>query len=428
MAGRQGLFKPIPRGVLKKALAWHGLTVLLCGVLTFFYDELGVYRWFMRLAWWIGPWRSFPVPYDMPGGNVYHPGTDWLMFLLCLPVAAFLFVCFALLIHGVAFLLVVWAHKRFGWPRYWNDVQTRLDLPASWAESARRCWWVWPASLLIWDLIESAGQGFTYAFYPLIETGPPWYLLNLLAVSLLCARAQSRLLQGEVIRSVTTEDLRCMRCGYMLRGLRQLRCPECGSGEDRDGKARYGLLWSMRGRLRRASRVTSRLLPPALLLAPVWVPLAVLRLPMAWIPYLPSAIQPSRQVLSYDQNRFPVRFNAVALVRHGGAIGAIQVRRFPTAVATFDTAYWARECDFGRKPPDQKRGGRVARQYGIGLPVGPWNLSFSSDDQAMIWLDRPDATYEVQAFEPEHFPGDLSWLSLSSQPASEPSSRPDHGR
>ncbi len=41
--------------------------------------------------------------------------------------------------------------------------------------------------------------------------------------------------------------------------------------------------------------------------------------------------------------------------------------------------------------------------------LGPWNLPCFWGGENMIWLYRPDATYEVEAMLVEDFDGDLSW-------------------
>ena len=50
--------------------------------------------------------------------------------------------------------------------------------------------------------------------------------------------------------------------------------------------------------------------------------------------------------------------------------------------------------------------------------VGPWNFGCAWGGVRMIWLYRPDATYEVEAMRVEDFDGDLSWAE--EDPASLP--------
>lgn len=432
MAWKRTLFTRIPSGYLARVVKYHALAGLITVVLDLLRELPLVHEVLIRILWQLRPWHSFPLPYDFANSSPLG-GTDWLLTVLGILAVVFIGTLShgfsAFLVHGLVFPLSAWKHRFFGWPGYWGEVRERLDLPAVWAESAKSSWWVWPVAAATWALIEEVRSSLVCVWYPVIPSGILWDSLSLLAVVLLYARSQSRLLQAEIIRAVNPEDLRCTRCGYQLRGLRELRCPECGSEADRDGKVRYDFAWSMAGRLSRILRVVSLLLPAVLLLSSVWVPSVVLSLPRAWIYYLPAAIQPSWQVLSVDYNAFPIRLDSVCVVRHGGALGVVRFRQFaPGSVAHFEIGYWADAGGFGSKPPDRKNAGRIWNGGGPGLPLGPWDFAYGMAGENMIWLRRPDATYEVQAFEPEHFPGDLSWLSPVSQPASQPSSRPVHGR
>ncbi len=47
-----------------------------------------------------------------------------------------------------------------------------------------------------------------------------------------------------------------------------------------------------------------------------------------------------------------------------------------------------------------------------------WNIGFAWGSGNFVWLQRPDATYEVEAMLVEDFDGDLSWAE--EDPASRP--------
>lgn len=105
---------------------------------------------FARLGWWLGPWRSFPLPHDFDSFNYewFPPSFPWWLQLSLFSFSIIALTSAVLLAHGFAFLIVVQIHRWFDWPRYLREVRWSLNLRTSWATSARCSWWIWPAVLL----------------------------------------------------------------------------------------------------------------------------------------------------------------------------------------------------------------------------------------------------------------------------------------
>lgn len=373
--------------------------------------------WFTRLGWWLGPWRTFPLPYDYEA-QPYWPGESLILVLSM--VLAMLLGCASLILltHGAVFRVTVLLHRWFGWPRYWPDVKDSISLRTAWVESARRSWWIWPAILLIWAFWSSIAAGLRDAFYPLINDGLPFLIANVITLGLAYAYTSSRVVRGHVVALLRPEDLHCVKCDYRLRGLQSRRCPECAHPFDPDARPEFRFKWERfdgRGRCRRFVRV---LLPIALLAAPLWVPLAILGVPRTWLQWIPPSLQPGQRVINYDPNAFPIRLDAVCCIRRGDELGIVRFRKRTLYRGECVAGYWPSAGSFGRHPPEQRTMRMAVMGAGWNQTVGPWNFRCHWGGQNMIWLSRPDATYEVEAMLVEDFDGDLSWAE--EDPASRP--------
>jgi len=399
--------------VLLRAGKFYALAALLHAILSEISQIPAVRGFFLRVVWRLGRWPDLPFPYDFsdylssplfPEAEVAAVYVSVLIFgLVCLTLAV-------ATVHSLTFGLVVVAHSLLGWPRYWSDVRSRISLQTIWVGSAKCSWWVWPLAQFVWLLIYQVSSGCRYASYPIIDTRPPFLAAYLLAVVLLYAYRTTPLLRTEVVQAVGPDELRCTSCGYMLRGLEDPRCPECGYEGNRDGKAEYGFRWGRARGLRGTSTVLRFAILPALFLAPVWVPLILVGLPRPWLRFVPLAIRPDWQVLSPNRNAFPISLDAVCVVRHGDQLAVIRFGRVAALSGRYDAGYWSNASKYGSEPADGRTSGKVTNRGGPNLLVGPWRFSCSTAGANMLWLTRPDATFIVEAFEPEQFSGDLSWV------------------
>ncbi len=379
-----------------------------------FASEIPVVRVsFYHLGWLLSPWRSCPFPYDFTeygSQTLFSEPFALLGSVMAVTLGLTLFVAGW---HGLTFAGVVVAHIWFGWPRYWKDVRSRVDLSAPLALSVRRSWWAFPAGQFIWLVLDQVGWGYRYASYPIIDTGLPYLVANVVAIGLVLAMFSARALQACVVKTIGPDDLRCSSCGYLLRGLESRRCPECGydcSGDDRPGS--FGLRLHRSGSRRKPRGIVPVLLIIGLSLAPVWLPLGLIRLPRTWLRHIPSAIRPSWEVLNRNLNAYPVRLDAVCVVRHNDSIAVVRFERKAPYRARYEMSFWSDANDFAqRKPSDQQASGRLnTNPCGPSFAVGPWTFGCSVGNADMFWLVRPDATYSVEVFRADDLPNGLRWL------------------
>lgn len=138
-----------PRQAALTAGNYHLLGAVACVALWIVFELPGLHFAFVRLAWWLAPWRAFPLPYDRADFSWEHGPLG-----LFAGIQVIIIITFALtlyVVHGAAFRVTALLHRWFGWPRYWRDVRDSISLRTAWAESARRSWWFWFAGSVIWN-------------------------------------------------------------------------------------------------------------------------------------------------------------------------------------------------------------------------------------------------------------------------------------
>lgn len=253
------------------ALAYYLLGAAIASALLFVVEHPVVRFTGVRLCWRLGPWPNFPLPYDRSQWLASEwPTSDEILPLFAITVL-FQFLAITAL-HGFTFLIVVGCHTWFGWPPYWSEARSLIDLGKIWAESARRSWWIWPAALAVWTVWSFIEQGSSHAGFHLVNTAWPFFLANLAVVVLGFARRFTSLLRSHVVAVVGPDVRRCFGCGYSLRGLSELRCPECGRREAPGSSPTFGLR-ANRGRWRwRGRKFFIAVLIPIVLFAPGWAP------------------------------------------------------------------------------------------------------------------------------------------------------------
>lgn len=372
-----------------------------------------VHRPFLRLGWRLGPWPDFPFPYNFDFAaagsfpwSIFLPVAVTSVLGLTLAVAA---------VHGFVFLIVVLLHAWLGWPRYWQDVRSAVKLRFAWATSARRSWWIWPAAQIVWLLWDQLAVGFVFAFYPIINTRFPFLTANLAAVALGYAYVSSGVVREHVVRVIGPDQLRCPGCGYLLRGLESHRCPECGHEISRNVRPIFCFKWQRFGRWKLTSRLTGLILLLMLLAAPLAVPMILVNLPRSWLQSAPSVIVPWQVLTPPNPDAFPIRLDAVCVIRHEGALAVIRFSQELPRRGRYEVGFWPDADAFGREPPESTHAGKITSGGGPDLPVGPWPFRYGLVGENMVWLFRPDGTYHVEAFRIECFSGDLSWLEKRSE-------------
>jgi len=405
-----------PRQAALTAGKYHLLAGAACVALFVVFELPSVHFAFVRLGWWLAPWRDFPLPHDRADFTWVHGPLGVVVGKQVAIIITFSGLLF--LVHGAAFRVTALLHRWFGWPRYWADVRDSVSVRTAWAESARRSWWIWPAVVLIGELMTELAAGMRSAMYPLIAVSLPFLIAGIGTIVLGYCYTSALALRAQVAAVVGPEERRCVKCNYRLRGLQSRLCPECAHPFDPVQTPEFRFKWEQfegRGRCRKFVRV---LLPIALLAAPLWVPLAILGLPRTWLQWIPSSLQPGQRVINYDPNAFPIRNDAVCRIRRGEELGIVRFRKRTLYSGECVAGYWPSAGSFGRHPPEQRTMRMAVMGAGWNQTVGPWNFRCHWGGQNIIWLYRPDATYEVEAMLVEDFDGDLSWAE--EDPAGQP--------
>ncbi len=409
-----GLRRKIKKRPLALAVRSYLLAAIVHALLLVLSEIPAGHVVFLRLGWWLGPWPSFPFPYD--DFTVYDP-QPFLPLSHEIPRYVAIFVTMALslilvvgVLHSLSFWVAIGIHSMLGWPKYWRDVRQTLDLQSVWALSARRTWWLWPLGQAVWLLLEQIAWGCPYAFYPIVDDGTPYLVLHNLAICFAFAVVTSRLLSPLIIGAVDRNHVRCNECGYLLRGIESKRCPECG--RERNG-VKYGIGRQRGAKWQRLRRLLPWLTVFVLFLAPVWMPFGLVSLPRTWLRFVPEVIRPAPQVLRQDlDDFFPIRWDAVCIMEHEGAIAIVWFEKSRRYRADYRVAYWSDVQDMDlKKPPDLRSSGQVKNGGGPELPIGPWQFSYQASSEDMFWLTRPDPSYSVEAFESDRLPARFQGLS-----------------
>ncbi len=396
-----------PRQAALTAGKYHLLGAVSCVVLWVVFELPSLHFAFVRLGWWLAPWRDLPLPYDRADFTWIHGPLHVVAGTQVAILIAFSITL--LLVHGAAFRVTALLHRWLGWPRYWREVSDSISLRTAWVESARRSWWFWVAGSIIWELLTEIAIGLRYAQYPFITDGQPFLLANIATIVLGYCYTSALALRRQVAAVVGPDERRCVKCDYRLRGLQSRLCPECAHPFDPNESPEFRLKWERidgRGRCRKFVRV---MLPFTLLAAPLWMPLVVLSAPRAWLGWIPSSLRPGWGVIYHDPNAFLIRLDAVCRIRHGEELCIVRFRKRKMHHATYVTGCWPNAESFGRHPPEQGTMREVQMAGGRIQTLDRWSIRFVWGSGNFVWLHRPDETYEVDAMLVEDFDGDLSW-------------------
>jgi hypothetical protein len=388
------------------ALSACVLSAGLATLVTWLLDLRSMDAVYRSAAWCLTPWRAFPSIIDehVP---VQSLSPAWSGVGDCVTIILGQGVGL-LLLHSLVFLTVALVYAKCGWPAYWSDVRGRLCLGRLWARSAILACWAFPLSGALWSIWMKIADAQQWTAYWLVTTGGREFIANLAAVLLGHALVIAAVLRHSVVRSVGCDDLRC-RCGYLLRGLTEPRCPECARAIPSGKKPYFGLRWF-------GSPVWKPLrwgAPPVvllgLLLAPVWVGAVLAAVPKAIQRGLPRSLQATCRRLSTNPNAFPVRWNALLLVRRDGALGAVRFSSDPQMQWQYKSAFWSSEGHASRLLPDTTTVGSLAPPGIIPISIGPWTFSYSAGSSKFAWVYRADRSYEVEVVGADKCTIELAW-------------------
>jgi rRNA maturation protein Nop10 len=262
---------------LLKYCALAGAAYVAAAVLA---DTFNPVPWLDDIIFDVGVWlssRVSPLPWRAP-----RPRLDWPHLLVSdgvvdqwfFPLAT---VAVLAVLHTLAFVASAGAYWQFGRPRYLPDVVRRTGCKLvirSWMLSAWSCAvffplarGAWRASCRMYELQQPVAK-----WPPFVSISLTFLCLNVAFFLLVLAYVSAHVLRTRIRRSVPSDLRRCDRCGYLLFGLENPRCPECGTQNNRARPPRFSLLWRPSGWRRRAAIVSYLALCVGLLTAPVLVP------------------------------------------------------------------------------------------------------------------------------------------------------------
>ncbi len=396
----------VKRGSLGLAARFYFLAALAHTLLLLISWIPAAHVAFIRLGWWLGPWPSFPMPYELEefASRAFTAPTPELSTSLALLVAMMISMVLCVgILHSMSFVIAASIHSRLGWPQYWREVRKRLDLGSAWAVSARRSWWIWPLGQAVWLLLDQIAMGCHYAFYPIVADGPFFLVLHNVTICLAFVVTSSHVLSSFIVKAVDSDLLRCSQCGYLLRGIDSRPCPECGR---RQKGVEYGIKRWRKARWSRTRRLLPWLTVLVLFLTPVWMPNGLSRLPISWLRFVPPIMRPNWQVLRTDSDEFfPIRLDGVCIIEHEGAIAIVWFEKTGSWRADYRVAYWSDVRDMNlKKAPETWSSGQVTNRGGRELPIGPWRFTYGAAGDYMFWLYRPNPSFSVTAFTNETLP------------------------
>lgn len=284
-------------------------------------------QWYATsLAWRLGPWSRFPIPFDssvfrLAGIGLEGGFLDWAP---SLAAAFFVAAIFLSAMHYGLFSLVFAVYSRCGWPPYLKDVRSRVSRIQLWKKCLLRGWWVFPVFGCLDQFWSWFCWGQMYAQCGnLSSDGLFGFMLLMLAV-FAYLRTIARVQISTVLAEIREDERRCDRCSYLLRGLTQPICPECGSIIRSDVPPRFSLQRKSSPLRRRVGRLAWCSVVIAVVSLPIWEPAinvvlsnwVAARLPgSGWIAAnLPNFI--GRRFSWADTGMYPLRLGTFGILRN----------------------------------------------------------------------------------------------------------------
>ncbi|MEW6250918.1 MAG: hypothetical protein AB1716_09745 [Planctomycetota bacterium] len=422
----------VPRAIehVVRAIALAALAILfsleLTEVLLWLLDSSPVTWVLLQLTWLMTPWRDLPnvlsQEYVLRASMLNEPivGTsDGPGLLFALTVW---FILALILFELAIYLSVAGLYRVSGWPSYAREVNWHGILWPGFAQFAWRALWVMPAVRLIAGTCSKVGWIFAYAGYPVLAGyGSLEYgLLTPIAMAVLYAWVSGRALRRRISAAITVEQRHCERCDYLLTGLTEPRCPECGTrfSLSEPPRLRLGQPGRLRWRLARASTVMVLAISLA---APLWVTLSLKMVPTSalWTTGVSSSVLSNLLAgewrwRQWRRSRFPLKGNYVWVVRGEGAQAVIRIAPEGRA-CSLQWAYWPDAALAQSEPPAQTQRTSVFAQNVTGqhIQVGPWTFGVSLGFDDVIFLEQPPGlTVEIVPA------ADSPWPMPESAPAS----------
>ena len=389
-------------------------TLILAEVALWLLDRPPVTRIVLQLAWLLTPWRRLPnvlMPESVLKSSMLSD-LGWLSrdYPTVVPGILIPVLAGTMLWQGIIYFGMALLYRWCGWPRYARETAWRRELWPALGEFAWRAFWVIPAVRLVSNAWLKLGWALVYGGYPALlgysNDTIPYDLLNAASIIVIYCWLAARVLRRRILAGIDPEQRRCEQCNYLLRGLPELRCPECGSAFQRDARAaiRLGQVGRLRWKLARWSSLAVLVVS---LTAPVWVTLALLFTPLGTQLGRPSGPPgaPFYNSIGADlflarqgaQLRFPLRGDHAWLVRDGAALAVIRMERDGRAWY-YRWGYWPDGSLAGSAPPATGARKRIFKGNICGepVPIGPWRLYLQLGGFDAVFLSvQPQIAVEV---------------------------------
>jgi hypothetical protein len=366
----------------------------------------------LKVAWLLTPWRGLPnvlVPASVPKSSLLSDwswSADYMPLLLNLAILASVGLMF---LQAAAYFCVVGLYHAWGWPQYARQANWRAELWPGLGQFAWRAVWVLPAIRLVSSTWHKLGWALVYAGYPALlgfgNDAVPYFLLVPVATALAYGWLAAGVVRRRIRAGIGLEQRRCEGCNYLLRGLPEPRCPECGVSFSPEGQPalHLGPAGHLRWRLVRWLHVAILVVS---LTAPVWVTLVLVFTPLGTRLSRPapggrlySPIGSELMSRQAAKLSFPLRGDRAWLVRSGVALAVIWMER------DRDKWYchWAYWPDGSHaRSTDPTTGARIevfkGNICGEPVQVGPWMLGLRLGSFGAFILDaQPGLAVEVVA-------------------------------
>ncbi|HKQ49095.1 MAG TPA: hypothetical protein VJZ71_13575 [Phycisphaerae bacterium] len=379
----------------------------------FFFSSARGYWYATLLAWRLGPWSRFPIPFDSSvfEGTGINMGESWVGGVGLALVAMFTMGLILSGLHACLFFSTFAIYRRFGWPPYLGDIRERLSSAQLWKTAIRRSWWVLPLFGTIGSVWSWFSYGQAYAQMPLSFTA---LLLNfaLLALAVLSfLRIAKTTLVTSVQASLLSDELRCVRCSYMLRGLPGSICPECGSKIVSESPPRFGILRFHSRKLARIARFAWLLTVTLVVFLPT-LELALLTvLPFRIGTRLPLSLQSLLWVRSPYE--CPVKPGTFCILRRDQEVAAFWIAPRKGLPSDLHWWYWEDLGNWGQNSPNMKGSIKINQMTPLRFTMGPCaaSISFSMwQYQWWEWLLPVAAGWRVEVVPSESAPLQLRVL------------------
>ncbi len=366
-----------------------------------------------RTCWFLSPSSRLVPILDYADFNNAPADIDWETLknaAIPLVILAILLVLLVRMLFGLCFL----AYRRLGWPPYISNLDRGPLLQAAWHRMARQSVWIWPFYVTFFIITDGLSYSSHWCGFPRISVDGMVPFLVLAGVVLLYWIFASKSITSHICSSLPTDSRCCAGCAYLLRGLSEPRCPECGRTFDPTGPITFRL----RGPFRKCPRLISTIFTIVVALlfsSPVWTPRLFDSLPKSWAARIPRALVPAQMMDPLFRTHLPLRYGTICVIRRGDELAVIELApKYDPKLAC--TVRICRESA-GATPVETWRSQFYPlHDSRFAIENQSWRLDFTTGPRRHIWLAYPGKDYDIRGYRPDELPGQFRALANSPLP------------